>query len=155
TKTPLLSLFLAVSLLGSLQVKDSYRLPSFGVALADPPPWAPAHGWRRKHGGDHDDQGDDDDRGRVRPVIDREAMRRKFEEEMSRVFPHYHEFVILDANHDGRISLQEWREAEELFAKLDRNHDGYLTRDEYEHVDEQRGFLSGLLYSFKRKVASL
>jgi surface antigen len=30
-------------------------------ALADPPPWAPAHGWREKHGDD-----DDDDRGRGR-----------------------------------------------------------------------------------------
>jgi surface antigen len=31
-------------------------------ALADPPPWAPAHGWRAKHEGKHKHRDDDDDR---------------------------------------------------------------------------------------------
>jgi len=35
-------------------------------ALADPPPWAPAHGWRDKHHG-HDDDDDDDARVIVKP----------------------------------------------------------------------------------------
>lgn len=30
-------------------------------ALADPPPWAPAHGWRAKHEGKHKHRHDDDD----------------------------------------------------------------------------------------------
>lgn len=39
-----------------------------GAALADPPPWAPAHGWRAKHEYKHKhkrDDWDDDDRPRI------------------------------------------------------------------------------------------
>jgi len=45
------ALFLSVSAV-SISVKP---------AFADPPPWAPAHGYRRHH--DHDDDDDADDRG--------------------------------------------------------------------------------------------
>ena len=36
-----------------------------------------------------------------------------------------------DSNHDGRISLQEFRDARAArFEKIDRNHDGYFTDDD-------------------------
>lgn len=35
-------------------------------------------------------------------------------------------FRMLDTNHDGRISPEEWAKAADLFEKLDRNHDGFL-----------------------------
>lgn len=49
-------------------------LPGIEAARADPPPWAPAHGWRAKHQKqDHspyiDDDGDDDDRYDRRPAV--------------------------------------------------------------------------------------
>lgn len=34
-----------------------------GQAYADPPPWAPAHGWRAKHHHEEDDNDDHDDQG--------------------------------------------------------------------------------------------
>ncbi len=46
----------------------------------------------------------------------------------------------LDTNHDGKISLEEWKaaprnqkdpaRAEEMFKKIDTNHDGFITLDE-------------------------
>jgi Ca2+-binding EF-hand superfamily protein len=46
----------------------------------------------------------------------------------------------LDTNHDGKISLDEWKasprsrkdpaRAQEMFNKLDANHDGFITLDE-------------------------
>jgi hypothetical protein len=40
-----------------IAVLASLLLPA-GTALADPPPWAPAHGWRKHHGEDGDDEDD-------------------------------------------------------------------------------------------------
>ncbi|SMF16387.1 Surface antigen [Tistlia consotensis] len=46
-----------------------------GSALADPPPWAPAYGWRAKHGGHHRDRDDwDRDRGRQVVVVERPIL---------------------------------------------------------------------------------
>lgn len=39
--------------------------------LADPPPWAPAHGWREHHRGEWRD---DDDRGDYRPRVYEERL---------------------------------------------------------------------------------
>ena len=36
----------------------------------------------------------------------------------------------LDANHDGKISREEWRGRPEGFARMDTNADGFLTPDE-------------------------
>lgn len=38
-------------------------------AYADPPPWAPAHGWRAKHHDDYDEQDDEDERYYVSPPV--------------------------------------------------------------------------------------
>jgi hypothetical protein len=56
-----------------------------------------------------------------------------------------------DTNHDGKISLEEWKasprsqrnpsRAEEMFKKLDTNHDGFITLDELKahRFGEHRG----------------
>ncbi len=141
--------FLVAILLSQI---DPSNLPSMRAAFADPPPWAPAYGYRRKH---HED---DDDRD------DHHHHHRDFDDEHRQWQQRVHEVVInrfeevfrrLDINHDGRISRGEWTDSLSLFDRLDRNHDGVLTRDEYEHVDEQRGFVSTLIDTIKDKVASL
>ena len=40
-------------------------------------------------------------------------------------------FNEMDANHDGVISLNEWRGDRATFARLDRNNNGVLSRDEF------------------------
>ncbi|HEX5038355.1 MAG TPA: hypothetical protein VFX30_14460 [bacterium] len=137
-KTLKMALLLAASFFGQMTVPG---LPSIGVAFAKPPDWAPAHGYRRKHH-DHDYENDDQDR---RKVEVREIVVSRYEEIFRR----------LDSNRDGRISRSEWEEGDSLFDRLDKNHDGVLSRNEYEGVDEERGFLSGLLYKVKDKLASL
>jgi opacity protein-like surface antigen len=42
-------------------------------------------------------------------------------------------FDAMDTNHDGFITLDEWKAAgrsDERFAEIDANHDGKITRDE-------------------------
>ena len=39
----------------------------------------------------------------------------------------------MDADHDGRISRQEWQGRAEMFDRLDANHDGFLTKDELQN----------------------
>jgi hypothetical protein len=132
------ALFLAASLLGQMTFAT---IPSFEVAYAKPPPWAPAHGYRRKHHDDNDDHGDDDDdRREVREIL---------------ISRYMEVFRVLDINRDGRISRSEWEEGDSLFDRLDKNNDGVLTRSEYEHVDEERGFVSGIVHKIKDSLASL
>jgi EF hand domain-containing protein len=121
---------------------------SIDLAFAKPPPWAPAHGYRRKHG-DDDDQGEDRDHDRwrreERTDVIHEVIVSRYEEIFRRI----------DINRDGLISRSEFSEGDSLFDRLDRNHDGVLTRGEYDRIDEERGLLSGLLHKLKDKVASL
>src|SRR5262249_2634255 len=88
------------------------------LAFAKPPPWAPAHGYRRKHHDDNDDQGDDDHDHDRWNREDAEDWKKKLDEELENKFPHYAEFRALDTNHDGRISFSEWMEAQDLFNRL-------------------------------------
>ena len=39
-------------------------------------------------------------------------------------------FQRADANHDGKISSDEWKRKSEAFSRLDQNHDGFITQDE-------------------------
>jgi len=52
-------------------------------------------------------------------------------------------FEKMDANHDGRISKDEWKGRNDVFDRLDTNHDGFLTMDELkqgrEHARENMG----------------
>jgi hypothetical protein len=48
---------------------------------------------------------------------------------------HAHAAVDYDANHDGKVTLDEFKAGQaarldRLFARLDKNHDGKLTKDE-------------------------
>ena len=36
----------------------------------------------------------------------------------------------MDANHDGKLSKDEWKGSEQAFDRLDTNHDGFLSPDE-------------------------
>jgi surface antigen len=47
---------------GTLAAAFAVSLLPAAPAQADPPPWAPAHGWRAKHEGKHKRKHDDDDR---------------------------------------------------------------------------------------------
>lgn len=139
-KTLWMALFLAASFLSQ---DNPTQVPAMTTAIAKPPDWAPAHGYRRKHKDkdkhhDHDHDYDRDDEVR-RIVITR------YEEV----------FRVLDINRDGRITRIEWQEGDSLFDRLDRNNDGYLSRWEYERVDEERGFISGLVSKVKQSLASL
>jgi hypothetical protein len=59
----------------------------------------------------------------------------------------------LDTNHDGKISLEEWKNsprgqrnpsrAEEKFNKLDTNHDGSITLDELKMRQSESGHERG------------
>lgn len=95
---------------------------------AKPPDWAPAHGYRRKHGEEGGKHWDNKDT------------------------PYYWTFMRIDANDDGRISLQEWDGAKAIFVVLDTNHDGYLSPTEYGRIDEERGLLGGLVATVKEKA---
>src|SRR5262249_39605552 len=124
-------------------------LTSMDLAFAKPPPWAPAHGYRRKHGGeDEDDDHDRDDdhrRWENRQTVIHDVIISRYEEV----------FRVIDINHDGLISRTEFDEGDSLFERLDKNHDGVLTRSEYDQIDEQRGLVSGFLHKIKDKLASL
>jgi len=49
-----------------------------------------------------------------------------------------HLFEMVDANHDGRVSLQEAQSAAlQHFNRADLNHDGKLTPDEMRQAHEQ------------------
>jgi hypothetical protein len=101
------------------------------AAIAKPPPWAPAHGYRRKH----EDYTKEvrDDGYKISDVI-------------------LVAFNRLDANRDGVISLREWDGSESLFIRLDLNRDGVLNRSEYSRVDEERGLLSNLWNKTKERL---
>ena len=40
-------------------------------------------------------------------------------------------FNAMDINHDGVISLREWRGDRATFVRLDRNHNGVISQDEF------------------------
>ena len=55
-------------------------------------------------------------------------------------------FEAVDANHDGQVSLDEFKaahpnmkNAEKRFAKRDANHDGFLTKDEWKAAKHHHG----------------
>ena len=103
------------------------------VALAKPPSWAPAHGYRRKHK-------DNDDRDSYREPL--EGTR------------YYVLFERLDSNRDGVISIQEWHEGDDLFRRLDLNHDGVLSRYELSRIDLERGLVSRFFDKVKEKIST-
>ncbi|HYR87268.1 MAG TPA: signal transduction protein [Terriglobia bacterium] len=39
----------------------------------------------------------------------------------------------MDADHDGKISRQEWQGRAEMFDRLDADHDGFVTKDELQN----------------------
>jgi hypothetical protein len=68
-----------------------------------------------------------------------EKGRKKVSEKAATEDPVKKDFRVTDANHDGTISLAEWKAAsksdgtktEALFKAKDKNKDGKLTRDEF------------------------
>jgi Ca2+-binding EF-hand superfamily protein len=40
-------------------------------------------------------------------------------------------FRVLDHNHDGRLSREEWHASDELFRRIDRNHDNVISAAEF------------------------
>ena len=63
-------------------------------------------------------------------------------------------FDTLDANHDGYVSRDEARDAEELqtrFSELDRDNDSKLTRQEYDAIEADRRALG---HGANRRAAS-
>lgn len=111
-------------------------------AIAKPPPWAPAHGYRRKH------EDRDEDRREIHYYINDPVREERITDPILIVFNR------LDSNRDGVITRREWDGTDVLFVRLDTNHDGVLTRPEYSHIDEERGILAGLYYKAKQKMAS-
>lgn len=153
-KTIWIFIFLAGSFFVSM---DGSRLQWSRAALASPPSWAPAHGWREKRG-DHDDNDEHRHERHERDQIrDIEAEKRHAEDKARSLlgdqFQTAEIFRKLDGDNDRRISRSEFNEGDDFFDRLDLNHDGFLSHGEYDRIDSQRGLISGLVHKVKEKFA--
>ncbi len=52
---------------------------------------------------------------------------------------HSGKFDKLDLNHDGYISINEWRKNKKTFAQIDTNSDSQISRYEYQDYEMQNG----------------